>query len=131
MGAALTPPLIVWIMITWGWREAFYISGAVGILVALLWYWLGADHPAKHPRVNAAELAYITADVKEDGNPSMSLRDVPWRKLFGRRDMWFLTGAYSVVGYIAYFISPGSICIWSMSVVSRSPAAASIRWRRF
>jgi ACS family glucarate transporter-like MFS transporter len=103
MGAALTPPLIVWIMITWGWREAFYISGAVGILVALLWYWLGADHPAKHPRVNAAELAYITADVKEDGNPSMSLRDVPWRKLFGRRDMWFLTGAYSVVGYIAYF----------------------------
>ena len=27
LGAALTPPLIVWIMLTWGWRAAFYIGG--------------------------------------------------------------------------------------------------------
>jgi MFS transporter, ACS family, glucarate transporter len=103
LGAALTPPLIVWIMITWGWREAFYISGAVGIAVALLWYWLGADDPAKHPKVNQAELELITAGVEPEAAPSTALRDVPWRKLFGHRDLWLLTAAYSVVGYIAYF----------------------------
>ena len=38
LGAALTPPLIVWIMVTWGWRAAFYIAGAAGILLALAVY---------------------------------------------------------------------------------------------
>jgi hypothetical protein len=31
------------------------------------------------------------------------LRLVPWRALFGRADLWMLTAAYVVLGYIAYF----------------------------
>ena len=53
LGAALTPPLIVWIMLAWGWRAAFYIAGGVGI--AFLWYMLARDQPADHPWVNEAE----------------------------------------------------------------------------
>ena len=102
LGAALTPPLIVWIMVTWGWREAFYISGAAGIVVAALWYWLSTDGPTTHPRVNAAELEYIQAGTTE---PTETERHgpTPWRKLLGARDLLLLTAAYFVLGYIVYF----------------------------
>jgi MFS transporter, ACS family, glucarate transporter len=102
LGAALTPPLIVWIMIEWGWREAFYFAGAAGIVVACLWYWLTVDTPAGHPGVNAAERALIEV---AGGRPTHAGTGgkVPWRRLFGNRDIWFLTGAYCVVGYSLYF----------------------------
>jgi ACS family glucarate transporter-like MFS transporter len=43
MGAACTPPLIAWIMTTWGWQSTFYVCGALGLLVAAIWYALAAD----------------------------------------------------------------------------------------
>ena len=45
-------------MTTCGWRAAFYLCGAIGIVVALLWYALVADRPADHSWVNQAELEY-------------------------------------------------------------------------
>lgn len=104
VGAALTPPLVVWIMTHWGWRPAFYGAAAAGIVVALLWSWLTTDKPAGHAGVNAAERALIDAG---EGQASAALHDVPgrvpWRRLFGSRDLWCLAGAYGVLGYNVYF----------------------------
>jgi MFS transporter, ACS family, glucarate transporter len=101
LGAALTPPLIVWIMLQWGWREAFYIAGSAGIVVALIWYRFTADTPAAHAGVNAAERALIGTARGDEPRPNPG--PVPWRRLLGSRDLWFLTGAYSVLGYNVYF----------------------------
>jgi ACS family glucarate transporter-like MFS transporter len=103
LGAALTPPLIVWIMLSWGWREAFYVSGALGFVVAAVWYYLGRDEPAGHPKVNAAELRHISDGQPETPIRSGPLREFPWRRLFGSKDLLLLTGAYVVLGYISYF----------------------------
>src|SRR5262245_43743177 len=101
-GAALTPPLIVGIMVTLGWRAAFYLAGGVGIVLALVWYRLGTDHPAEHPWVDAAELQHITqASTSSPAHHTAAVR-VPWRVLLGRPDLWFLTAAYTVLGYIGY-----------------------------
>jgi len=101
-GAALTPPLIVWIMVTFGWREAFYLAGGAGIFLALLCYWFVTDQPADHPWVNAAELRLITQSQGAVPARSQHPGPVPWRALLGHRDLWFLTAAYFVVGYIIY-----------------------------
>ncbi len=103
IGGALTPPLIVWIMIHWGWREAFYITGIAGIVVAVIWYWLTTDTPLTHPRVNSAEREIIDPAHSRSAGAYEASRKVPWRRLFGSRDLWFLTGAYAVLGYIVYF----------------------------
>ncbi len=101
-GAALTPPLIVWIMVALGWRAAFYIAGGVGVVLALVWYWLGTDRPAEHPWVNAAELQYITqAPASSSAHRDVPVR-TPWRVILGRPDLWFLTASYTVLGYIGY-----------------------------
>lgn len=104
VGAALTPPLVVWVMTHWGWRPAFYGAGVAGIVVALLWSWLTTDKPAGHAGVNAAERVLIDAG---DAQASAAQHDVPgrvpWRRLFGSRDLWCLAGAYGVLGYNVYF----------------------------
>jgi ACS family glucarate transporter-like MFS transporter len=102
-GAALTPPLIVWIMVTFGWREAFYLAGAVGILLAALIYWLTTDHPADHRWVNSQELRQINQGREPAAGPRHIPGPVPWRVLLlSRTDLWFLTAAYFTLGYILY-----------------------------
>src|SRR5262245_39514398 len=101
-GAALTPPLIVWIMVTLGWRASFCIAGGVGIVLALVWYWFGTDRPEAHPWGNAAELQHITQSSSPSTTPSPTHPPIPWRVLLGRPDLWFLTASYTVLGYIGY-----------------------------
>ena len=103
LGAALTPPLIVWIMLAWGWRAAFYIAGGVGIGIAFLWYMLARDQPADHPWVNEAERQYVSQGETTAQEPSPPLHLIPWRALLSRPDLWLLTGAYFVLGYTLYF----------------------------
>jgi len=102
-GAALTPPLIVWIMLTLGWRAAFYLAGGVGFLLAGVWYWLARDRPEQHAWVNSAELHYIT-QTPEDSSPAraQTVEPLPWRALLGNKDLWCLTAAFFMVGYVAY-----------------------------
>src|SRR5712692_1928732 len=102
LGAALTPPLIAGIMVTLGWRAAFYLAGGVGIVLALVWYWLARDRPEEHPWVNTAELRHIAQASTPAFEQRPLPRSVPWRVLLGRGDLWFLTVSYSVLGYIAY-----------------------------
>lgn len=101
-GAALTPPLIVWVMVNLGWRAAFYLAGAVGILVAAVCYWFTTDRPHEHPWVNKAELEKIGQEVTPVASKSQPVGPIPWGILLGRKDLWFLTGAYFTLGYILY-----------------------------
>ena len=106
LGGALTPPFIVWVMVTWGWRAAFYIAGAAGIVLALVWYWLVRDRPEQHPWVNAAEREYIApasaAEREAPADAGPALGPVPWRALLSCPSLWLMTAAYTVLGYIGY-----------------------------
>src|SRR3954469_5906729 len=37
-GAALAAPLVVWAILTWNWRAAFVVTGAIALVWAVLWY---------------------------------------------------------------------------------------------
>lgn len=54
VGAAIAAPLLVAIAIPFGWRAAFIVTGVVGILLAVFWWWLYRT-PATHPRLGSAE----------------------------------------------------------------------------
>jgi ACS family glucarate transporter-like MFS transporter len=55
--AAFTP-VMTWTLKAWGWQYIFFVTGAAGILLGLLWF-LFVHEPRKHKRVNAAEIAHI------------------------------------------------------------------------
>lgn len=44
------------------WRVPFIVLGAIGLVIAAVWYWIIRDTPADHPRITAEELALITSD---------------------------------------------------------------------
>ena len=53
-------PLMGWLVHTYGWQSVFYVMGGLGILMSVIWLKM-VYGPKDHPRINAAELAYIEA----------------------------------------------------------------------
>lgn len=58
IGLAFLTPVLFWILENYGWREIFYITGFVGIVASLFWFFLYRD-PGQKSGANEAELAYI------------------------------------------------------------------------
>ena len=81
VGAILTPIMVPWIALTWGWRAAFIVTGALGFLWLAAWLLIYRP-PEEHPRVGAAELAHIRSDPSE---PSFA---VSWVQLLKYRQTW-------------------------------------------
>jgi ACS family hexuronate transporter-like MFS transporter len=88
IGAVITPLIVPWIALTWGWSWAFVATGAIGFLWLVFWVPLYRE-PQRHPRVSAQELAYIRSDP-----PEPAVR-VPWRALLPMRQTWaFMLGKF-------------------------------------
>ncbi len=76
-GAILTPLLVPWIALKWGWQWAFVATGALGLLWLLIWIPLYRDPPL----------------TGASGDGSVAAGRVPWVSLFGHRQTWaFIVG---------------------------------------
>jgi len=81
IGAIVTPLVIPAVTLAWGWRAAFLVTGAVGLLWLPIWL-LVYRTPREHGRVSAAELAHIESD------PADPVGKVPWSVLLRKRETW-------------------------------------------
>jgi len=74
MGAIITPLVVPWIALTWGWQWAFIGTGVLGLFWLLLWIPL-----------------YRNPEYARDA--SVARTKVPWVSLFGHRQTWaFIVG---------------------------------------
>ena len=96
IGGTFTPPAIAYTMAHYGWRICFVACGALGLIVAAIWYWYSTDRPEQHPKVNAAELARIGAVHQI---PRASLR-APWRRILSSTTVWALALSNFMLGYV-------------------------------
>ena len=88
VGASITPLVVPWIAIHWGWRWAFLITGALGFLWLVFWL-LFYRKPDEHSRVSKAELEYIRCD------PQAPITKMKWAKLLPHRPTWaFVLGKF-------------------------------------
>jgi ACS family glucarate transporter-like MFS transporter len=103
-GSGLTPPLLTWIILSEGWRAAFWFSALVGCAAGMVWWVFARDNPEDHPGVSRAELKEIrsgrTFDAREGRQTGES--SISWKALFARRDLAALMGGYFSFGYIAW-----------------------------
>lgn len=81
VGALVTPLVVPWIALHLGWAWAFILTGLVGFLWLVAW-WYFYRPPEHHPRLKPAELAYIRSDP-----PDPEVR-IPWRALLPHRQTW-------------------------------------------
>ena len=108
-GAGLTPPLITYLMVHYGWRSSFWVCAAVGLLAGAVWYIAARDTPEEHPRVSASELATIQSGltVPARNGQSQEAEDrsrvlVPWGRVIRSREVWAVTISYFCYGYVAW-----------------------------
>jgi sugar phosphate permease len=104
-GAAIAPPIVLAIMLNFGWRWAFIVCGAVGFLWALWWSLSYRNLPEEHGMVNRAELEQIRG-VDAQGlitAPQIEKQTkVPWAILLRSPNMWAVMLAYFTYVY----------CLW-------------------
>ena len=99
VGAGVTPTLITYVMVRYGWRWSFWMSAIIGLIAGAAWYFAARDTPEEHTLVSASELAHIQA-----GRTAKSARDgqIPWSTIIRSKDVRALTLSYFCFGYVAW-----------------------------
>jgi len=88
VGALVTPILVPILVLAWGWRAAFLITGISGFVLLALWLWI-YRHPREHARISATELAHIESD------PADPPGRVSWGTALRSRQAWaFIVGKF-------------------------------------
>jgi ACS family hexuronate transporter-like MFS transporter len=81
IGAIVTPLVVPWIALNWGWQAAFIAIGSLGFIWVAFWLAIYRP-PDSHPRLGKAELAYIRSDAPD------APATIKWTRLLGRRETW-------------------------------------------
>ncbi|XP_049948274.1 sialin-like [Schistocerca serialis cubense] len=107
VGAALTFPLCGLIIHFLNWQAVFYVTGTIGILWFISWWWLVYDNPADHPRISESELEHIQNAIGD--SISKKKLPIPWFKILTNWPL-FVT------------ILPQWGCIWGMfTILTQAP----------
>jgi len=91
VGAIVTPLVVPVIAVTFGWRMAFFATGALTIVWVIAW--LGFyRRPADHPKISPAELAWVQSEPRP-----LQPKPIAWKKLFGLRQTWaYMLGRFLI-----------------------------------
>ena len=108
-GAMVAALLVPWCLIQFGdalgWKLAFIITGAGGLVWLIFWFWL-YDPPAKQKRLSKAEYDYIHIDdeVAADAQTGDTAK-ISWLRLLGYRQLWaFFAGKFMTDGIWWFYL---------------------------
>ncbi len=87
VGAILAPLTVPFIAAAWGWQWAFILTGLIGFIWLVLWYFL-YDAPKNNPNVSQAELNHILSDGDEPIEAEDSTPKLSWFQLLGFKQTW-------------------------------------------
>ncbi|XP_024946938.1 putative inorganic phosphate cotransporter isoform X2 [Cephus cinctus] len=99
LGAAITMPICGYLIASLGWESVFYVTGAIGLIWSIGWFWFVYDSPAQHPRISNEERQFIENAI---GTTSTNKHlPVPWKSILTSVPVWaiIVTHGCSVFGY--------------------------------
>jgi ACS family glucarate transporter-like MFS transporter len=101
-GAGLSPPLITFIMLHYGWRASFWVCAAIGLVVGLVWFIAARDTPAEHSQVSTSEMALIRSGLPAENSQGRKRQLIPWKTVLKSREVLAVTISYFSFGYVAW-----------------------------
>lgn len=96
-GPVIAPLITIAIYNAFGWQAVFYIFGAVGLIIAVLWTIIAKDLPEQHKMVNEAEKEYI---MNNRDIVSTEKSVAPWNNFLRRFSFYALAAQYFVVQFV-------------------------------
>ena len=99
-GAGISPPLITYLLVNYGWRTSFWASALLGLAAGVVWLAIARDRPDHHPWVDQREADHIRSGLpaKEGGTAAA----IPWRAILRSREVLVIAASYFTYGYAAY-----------------------------
>jgi len=91
LGGALTPFVVIPVMMWVGWRSAFYLLGALGIVWALVWYVFYRDN------------SHWSEDPGAPAPATSEKTPLPWNRLLKNRQFWLICGMYFFYAFGSWF----------------------------
>jgi ACS family D-galactonate transporter-like MFS transporter len=98
-GSALSLPLVTWLILMVGWRGAFVVTGFLGFVWVLLWWFIYRD-PQRY-RAIASEA--VDALLAERATPIAATAKISWPDLFRYRSIWGLMIGMFCLNFAIYF----------------------------
>jgi sugar phosphate permease len=97
LGSVISPPILTWMMLTWGWRVMFTAMGVVGMVFACVWFVCYRD--PERVGIPTEELAAIRAGDTGHGKAVTLQR---WSCLFRFRTTWGMILGNSGSSYLIW-----------------------------
>jgi ACS family glucarate transporter-like MFS transporter len=95
IGGALAPWIIVPLMKAVGWRNTFYLCGAIGVIWTVVWYAWYRDHHVPHDETNEQPLQVAAHSPQRP--------PAPWGRLFRSRQLWLIMAMYWTYAWGIWF----------------------------
>ena len=93
IGAIVTPLCVPWIVVNWGWKWAFILTGILRFIWLIFWL-LIYEVPRKHKKLSAEEFSYIQSD-KDEVQETSEQPKLSWAQLLGYKQTWaFVIGKF-------------------------------------
>ncbi|MBR2151278.1 MAG: MFS transporter [Prevotella sp.] len=89
MGGALTPFVVIPVMMSVGWRAAFYLLGALGIVWAIVWYAWYRDR--------------LTVPAHQTEKLKHGMEEGVWKDILRNGQFWLLCGMYFFYAFGSWF----------------------------
>lgn len=89
MGGALTPFVVIPVMMWLGWREAFYLLGALGVVWSIVWYAFYRDK-------KTTDTPYIYKESNEKTS-------INWKEIVRNRQFWIICAMYFFYAFGSWF----------------------------
>ena len=104
IGAIIAPLSVPFIADNYGWRMTFVITGAIGLIWLVFWYFM-YEIPSKHKRLHQPEFDYIHSDKDEVVADDAPTDRVSWFQLLQFRQTWaFALGKFLTDGVWWFYL---------------------------
>lgn len=95
IGAVIAPIFVPWILGAYGWQMAFIITGSLGFVWLIFW-WFMYEIPSRKKNISTSEFDYIHSDT--DAIAAIAEKEakpISWGKLLTVRQTWtFVVGKF-------------------------------------
>ena len=103
IGAMIAPPLIALIVVSLSWRWVFLLTGLIGFVWAVAWYFL-YEHPSRSKFITPEEKLMIATSGNLVAEEKPDDFDIKWTKLFSYKQLWGVLAAKFLVDSAWFFI---------------------------
>ncbi|HEX7757143.1 MAG TPA: MFS transporter, partial [Niabella sp.] len=110
LGLAFLMPVLSKVQLQAGWKGLFVITGLIGIIWGLVWYFFYRD-PLQHKRANNAELAHIEKgggllNTQTEAHSKKTFQWTDVTEVLSHRKLWGIyLGQFAVNGALWFFLT--------------------------